>query len=123
VVITVVVSFCVKLENTLVWSHAYASLRFGDAMVIQTVRGRKMKKSAVMIWRWTLMNATLIMETCVVREPAGVSERIGCATGRMIAGTSQMKPAVVSKWMVVHSAICCLRTCPTHGKMCLKEAM
>jgi hypothetical protein len=25
--------------------------------------------------------------------------------------------------MVVHSAICCSRTCPTHGKMCLKEAV
>jgi hypothetical protein len=43
VVITVVVSFCVKLENTRVWNHARASLRFGDVMVNQTVRGRKMK--------------------------------------------------------------------------------
>jgi hypothetical protein len=98
VVITVVVSFCVKLENTRVWSHAYVSLRFGDAMVIQTVRGRKMKKSAVMIRRWTLMIATLIMETCDVLEPAGVSDRIGFVMGRMTAGTSQMKPDVVSGW-------------------------
>jgi hypothetical protein len=43
VVITVVVSFCVKLENTRVWNHAHASLRFGGVMVNQTVRGRRMK--------------------------------------------------------------------------------
>jgi uncharacterized membrane protein len=42
-VITVVVSFCVKLENTPVWNHAHASLRFGGVMVNQTVRGRKMR--------------------------------------------------------------------------------
>jgi hypothetical protein len=51
VVITVVVSCCVKLENTRVWNHAHASLNFGGVMVNQTVRGRKMKLSAVMNWR------------------------------------------------------------------------
>jgi uncharacterized membrane protein len=43
VMITVVVSSCVKSENTRVWNHAHASLPFGDVMVNQTVRGRKMK--------------------------------------------------------------------------------
>jgi hypothetical protein len=42
-VTTVVVSFCVKLENTRVWNHAHASLRFGGVMVTQTVTERKMK--------------------------------------------------------------------------------
>jgi hypothetical protein len=51
------------------------------------------------------------MGTCAVRELAGASERIGCATGRTIAGTSQMKPAVVSKWMLVRIAILYSKQC------------
>jgi hypothetical protein len=123
VMITVLVSFCVKLENTRVWYHAHAFLHFGGVMVNQTVRRRKMKWSAAMNWRQKLTIATQIMGTCNVRELAGASGKTGCVTGRTIAVTSRMKPDVVSKWMVVCIVIWCRKYCPTYGKECLKEAM